>query len=222
MLAIVPEDILLVKWSRFLSTFLFLVYLLVKHKIYISNSFLLGFTSIVLTDLCLVYFDYFVVSILFIVLSIVGFGSFLWHIAKLINWKKITFSSVLTLVLLLCFKFYLLFFVIELVRDNMQPNVYQLSYFYAVVSIVFIFIAGLAYLQTEKEGKEYFLIVPFVYLWSNTFLGLAMYSSNYWCYQVSRFLYLITICLIAYHIVLNLYYSQRKLSEVVEEIKIKN
>lgn len=204
-IAIVPENVFMVKWSRFISTFLFLGYLLVKHKIYTRSSFLIGFICIVLTDFCLIYFDYFVVSLLFMLLGTVGFGFFLWNITKAIEWNKVTFSNILILVLLLCFKFYLVVFILELIEENVDPVLHVLFYIYASISILFTFIAGLAYLQEEKAGNEHYVITPYAYLISNTFLGLAMYSTNYWSYYLSRTFYIITLCVLAHYIVVRLY-----------------
>jgi hypothetical protein len=220
-LAVLQEDLMLVKWSRFCSTISLLVYLIYKYKIYTKKSFLIGFICIVLTDLCLIYFDYMIISILFVILSLGGFGFFLWNVTKLIDWKKITLSNVVVLVLLLCLKFYLVVYTLELVSDNVDPLLYIIYYIYAAISIVFTFLAGLAYLQTEKAGNEHFVIIPYAYLISNTFLGFAIYSSNYWGYYFSRFFYIITICVLAHFIVRRLYNDYIETLEV-EGVEIKN
>ncbi len=96
-IVIFSEDILLLKSSRFCTSFLLTGYLIVKHKIYTKTGFFIGFIGIVSIDFFLIYYDYFISSLLVGLLILVVFRFFLWNIIKSINWKKTTFSNIIIL-----------------------------------------------------------------------------------------------------------------------------
>ncbi|MEN8899899.1 MAG: hypothetical protein ABF247_01185 [Nonlabens sp.] len=75
-IVIFSEDLLLLKSSRFCTSFLLLGYLILKHKIYTKTAFFIGFIGIVLIDFCLVYYDCFISSLLVGLLILVVFRFF--------------------------------------------------------------------------------------------------------------------------------------------------
>ncbi len=90
----------------------------------------------------------------------------------------------------------------------MDLQLLNVFYIHTLISMVFTFLSGLAYLQSENEGNEHFVIISYTYLIFNTFLVFAIYSQNYWSYYFSRLFYIITVCAIGHYIISRFFYNK--------------
>ena len=208
-LIIYSESIFLVKWSRVVNSILIIIYLIKWHKLYDHNRYLIGMILLILSDFCLVYFKNYWSNIFFFIFTAVGFATFLKDVIKFIQWKKITISSSLIVLLLFLFESYLIHNIIQLISPELEFWIILLFYVYGFTSLLYCLIATLGYLQLEKASTEHYLIVPYSFLISSAFYVIAMYSSNYVSYFYSRIFYIVCIFTLAHLIATRLRFNTK-------------
>ena len=192
-ISIYLEDLVLIKWSRMLSSVLIFFYLLFKHKLYKIIPFFVGVLLLVITDIFYVYIDYVVPHLLYMIFSVITFFLFTIRVNCFIRWKKVNKVTIIAVTLFSAGMLYFLDHLVSLVVVNIEDWLLIAYLVYAIVGFIYCSIAVISYLQLDRIGNGNYLYIAYGFLLSSAFLLVAFYSERLEFYYFERGLYLLVL-----------------------------
>ena len=186
------EDLSLIRWSRLLTSVVGCGYLVSRYKIYLISRFLLGTLLLVLTDVFYIYLNFTVTHLLYLIASTAAFLLFVVSINKFINWKSISKTTILFLILTNAGLYYFLNYLLEIVVLDIEVWLLAMYNIYAIAGMIYCSITIISFLQVDdRTGNGNYLYISFGFLLSNTFLLVAFYSDIIDFYYLTRIFYLL-------------------------------
>ncbi|WP_298954855.1 hypothetical protein [uncultured Nonlabens sp.] len=163
-----------------------------RYKIHLIPRFIIGAVLLVLTDVFYLYLHLTIPHLFFLITSTATFLLFIVSINEFINWKSISKTTLLILILTNTGLYYFLNYLLEIVVFSIENWLLYVYYVYAVAGMVYCSITVISYLQLDnRTGDSNYLYISFGFLLSNTFLLVAFYSDIIDFYYLARVLYLL-------------------------------
>ncbi|WP_124980018.1 hypothetical protein [Nonlabens xiamenensis] len=167
---------------------------------------MISWAFLVMSDLCLVFFDEFWVSILYLIISQTGFAYLMTSIWRVIDWRQLNLGNTLILTVVTGFNLYLLHVLLQAVAEFIEPTQLLCFYIYGALGTLCTMISGVSYMQLDRTDNEHFLIIPYAYLISNAFLVIAIFTIHDWFFILSRMTYILLVSMLAYQMVKRIQY----------------